>query len=48
LNSGEKYFHYAITDANTISIAEDLMDDILGSYYWFSSEDSLSNTIELY
>jgi hypothetical protein len=48
LNSGEKYFHYAIIDANTISIAEDLMDDMLGSYYWFSSEDSLSNTIELY
>lgn len=48
LNSGEKYFHYAIIDANTISVAEDLMDEVLGSYYWFSSEDSLSNTIELY
>lgn len=44
----EKYFHYAITDSNTISIAEKLMDDTLGSYYWFSSEDSLSNTVELY
>lgn len=48
LNTGEKYFHYAITDEDTISKAEDLMDEILGSYYWFSSEDNLSNTIELY
>lgn len=47
-NDREKYFHYAITDANTIGVAEKLMDEILGTYYWFSSEDSLSNTVELY
>jgi len=48
INQGEKYFHYAITDSSTIGVAEDLMDKTLGSYYWFSSDDSLSNTIELY
>ena len=47
-NTGEKYFHYAITDANTIDTAENLMDKILGSYYWFSGADKLSNTIQLY
>ncbi|MBC3889305.1 hypothetical protein GH810_13370 [Acetobacterium paludosum] len=48
INQGEKYFHYAIMDSSTIGVAEDLMDKTLGSYYWFSSDDSLSNTIELY
>lgn len=47
-NMGEKYFHYAITDSNTIDTAENLMDEILGSYYWFSGADKLSNTIQLY
>nr|WP_320027282.1 transglutaminase domain-containing protein [uncultured Acetobacterium sp.] len=47
-NMGEKYFHYAITDSNTINTAENLMDEILGSYYWFSGADKLSNTIQLY
>lgn len=45
---GEKYFHYAITDPNSINTAENLMDEILGSYYWFSGQDGLSNTIQLY
>ncbi|AFA47086.1 transglutaminase domain-containing protein [Acetobacterium woodii] len=48
INEGEKYFHYAITDANSIGTAENLMDEILGSYYWFSSDDNMSNTVELY
>lgn len=48
LDNQEKYFHYAITNASSIGVAEKIMDETLGSYYWFSSEDSLSNTVKLY
>jgi hypothetical protein len=45
---GEKYFHYAVTDSSGAAVAEQLMDEVLGSYYWYSSGDGLSNTIQLY
>ena len=48
MNNGDKYFHYAITDSGTIGIAENLMNQTLGTYYWFSSDDSQSNTVQLY
>lgn len=48
VNNGDKYFHYALTDSGSIGVAENLMNQALGTYYWFTSEDSLSNTVQLY
>lgn len=47
-NNGEKYYHFKLTDQETLDTAENLIADVLGSFTWYMDENKLSKTVLLY
>ncbi|MBK5245229.1 MAG: hypothetical protein JJE18_09505 [Eubacteriaceae bacterium] len=46
--TGEKYYHFKLTDPGTIETAGNLISKVLGSFTWYMDENKLSKTVVLY
>jgi len=47
-SNGEKYYHFKLEDQGTLNTSGNLIADVIGSFTWYETENTLSKTVVLY